>query len=178
MHFLRGPFLMRASLLLLLAIAAPAAAPARADDMMVTLKPEQIGQIFCLSRTGNDEGPIAGLLSPTLASAIATARERNAAWESANPGEKPPLGDGVPWQSWPDYAPLCAVGLVTLMQSDAKVEITYAFPDQPEADFTDTLLLKRVQMPAHGTGLWRLDNIAFGTGGDLVDTLTGVFDEM
>ncbi len=167
---------MRLALLPLLAATMLATVPARADDTMVTLKPEQIGQIFCLSRTGNDEGPIVGLLSPGLSDLIATAEEQNAAWEAANPGEKPPLGDGIPWQSWPDYAPECQVGLVTLMKSDAKVEISYAFPDQPDAGFTDTLLLKRVDIEGYGTSLWRLDNIAYATGGDLTTALGEAFE--
>ncbi|RYE08507.1 MAG: hypothetical protein EOP22_13245 [Hyphomicrobiales bacterium] len=158
---------MRSSLLAILLAAGFVAVPVRADDSMATLKPEQIGQIFCLSRTGNDEGAIEGLLSPALKSGMAEAWAANAAWEAANPGEKPPLGDGIPWQAWPDYAPECTVGLVTLMKSDARVEIAYAFPDQPDANFTDTLLLKRVEMPAFQAAFWRVDNIAYATGGDL-----------
>ena len=152
------------------------ALPALADDTMVTLKPEQIGQIFCLSRTGNDEAVIAGILSDELASSIDDAWEANEAWEQANPGDKPPLGDGIPWQSWPDYASDCTVGLVTLMKTDAKVEIQYGFPDQPDANFTDTLLLKRVEMADFQTGFWRIDNIAFSTGGDLKTSLAQAFE--
>jgi len=152
------------------------ALPAFADDTMVTLKPEQVGQIFCLSRIGNDEAVVSGILSDELASAIDGAWTANDAWEQANPGDKPPLGDGIPWQSWPDYAPDCSVGLVTLMKTDAKVEIQYGFPDQPDANFTDTLLLKRVDMPDYGTAFWRIDNISFATGGDLKTSLSQVFE--
>lgn len=166
------------TLLPLLLVSALSAAPALADDAMVTLKPEQIGQIFCLSRTGNDEGPLVGLMTPELSDLIATAEERDAEWAAANPGEKPPLGDGIPWQAWPDYAPDCATGLVTLMQTDAKVEIAYGFPDQPDANFTDTLLLKRVEMDQSGAAFWRLDNIAYATGGDLKATLNAAFDDL
>jgi hypothetical protein len=166
---------MRMSLLALLLAGGIFALPAAADDSMVTLKPEQIGQIFCLSRTGNDEGPIQGLLTGELDAVIADAWTRSDAWEAANPGEKPPLGDGVPWQAWPDYAPKCQVGLVTLMKSDAKVEIAYGF-DDAAANFTDTLLLKRVEMPDYGTAFWRIDNIAYATGGDLRAALTEVFE--
>ncbi|MDO8359191.1 MAG: hypothetical protein Q7T08_04035 [Devosia sp.] len=154
------------------------ALPAFADEGgMVTLKPEQIGQIFCLSRTGNDSGPIEGLLSDSLELAISDAENDNDNWEEANPGEKPPLGDGIPWQAWPDYAPLCTVGLVTLMKTDAKVEIEYAFPDSTDADFTDTLILKRVPMEDYGTAFWRIDNLAYATGGDLKAALLAAFAE-
>lgn len=167
---------MRSALLTLVFAAGLVAAPAIADDTVVTLKPEQIGQIFCLSRTGNDTGPIEGLLTTELSDAIDEAWVQDEAWETANPGEKPPLGDGIPWQAWPDYAPECKIGLVTLMKTDAKVEITYAFPDQPDAGFTDTLLLKRVDMPDYGTAFWRIDNIAYGTEGDLRSFLATAFD--
>ena len=161
-----------------LAVAAASllALPAFADDTMVTLKPEQIGQIFCLSRVGNDEAVISGILSEELASAIDGAWAANEAWESANPGDKPPLGDGIPWQAWPDYAAECTVGLVTLMKTDAKVEIQYHFPDEPDADFTDLLLLKRVDKPDYGTAFWRIDDVAFTTGGSLKTSLSQAFE--
>lgn len=149
--------------------------PVLADDTRIGLKADQVGEIFCLARLGNDTGPIDGLLTEGLETAIADAETKNAAWEEANPGEKPPLGDGVPWQSWPDYAPKCAVGLVSLMKSDARVEIAYTFPGDPEADFTDTLLLKRIDQPGDDTGAWRIDNIAYDTGGDLRTALAEAF---
>jgi hypothetical protein len=67
---------------------------------------------------------------------------------------------------------------VTLMKTDAKVEINYAFPEDAAANFTDTLLLKRVDMPDYDTGFWRIDNIAYSTGGDLKDVLTTAFDNL
>ena len=157
-----------------LAVAAASllAMPVHADDTMVTLKPEQIGQIFCLSRIGNDEAVISGILTAELTTAIDGAWTANDVWEKANPGDKPPLGDGIQWQSWPDYAAGCTVGLVTLMKSDAKVEIQYHFPDAADADFTDTLLLKRVDVPEYQTSFWRIDNVAFTTGGDLRTSLS------
>lgn len=150
--------------------------PAGAEDGMVTLKAEQIGQIFCLSRLGNDEGAITGLLSPDLTMVIAYAWAKNDAWEAANPGEKPPLGDGIPWQAWPDYAAECTVGLATLMATDAKVEIAYGFPEAPDAGFTDVLLLKRITDAELGTTHWRIDNIAYATGGDLRASIAGAFE--
>ncbi len=140
---------------------------------MATLKPEQVGQIFCFSRLGNDEAAVEGILSPALKSAIADAWSKDDAWEKANPGDKPPLGDGIPWQAWPDYAAECSVGLVTLMKTDARVEIHYGFPESADANFTDTLLLKRIDMADYGTAFWRIDNIAYATGGDLQATLRG-----
>ena len=167
---------MRSSFLAIMLVAGLTSVPAFADDSMATLKPEQIGQIFCLSRTGNDEAVIEGIMTAELKSAIADAWAKSDAWEMANAGEKPPLGDGVPWGTWTDYAPECAVGLVTLMKTDAKVEINYGFPDEPDANYTDTLLLKKVEMPDYGTGFWRIDNIAYSAGSDLKAQLLAAFE--
>jgi hypothetical protein len=169
---------MRIPALTVLAATSLFALSAAADDTMVTLKPEQIGQVFCLSHTGNDEALISGILTPELAAAIDDAWTNNGAWEAANPGDKPPLGDGIPWQAWSDYAAECTVGLATLMKTDAKVEIRYHFPDEPSADYTDILLLKRVDMPGYGTSFWRIDNVAFSTGGDLRASLVQAFEAM
>jgi hypothetical protein len=156
-------------------LAGSIAVPAFAEDSPRTLKPEEIGHIFCLSRLAGDTGPLDGLLSPDLATSIAEADELNLQWQDANPGDKPPLGDGIPWQSWPDYASECTVGLVTLMKNDARVEITYGFPGEPDATFTDTLLLKRIARD-DDSRVWRLDNLAYATGGDLVSALAEAFD--
>src|SRR6185312_9010311 len=107
------------------------ALPAWAGDnepkgQMVVLKANQIGQIFCLSRTGNDEAVIAGILTADLQKAIKVAEQKDDDWAKKNPGEKPPLGDGIGWQSSPDYADKCEIGLVTLSKTDAKVEIKYS----------------------------------------------------
>lgn len=163
---------------LLAALAATATtsfAFAEGEMTMTTLKPEQLGQIFCFSRLGNDEAVISGVLSADLQTAIAEAWAKDEAWENANPGEKPPLGDGIPWQAWPDYAADCKVGLVSLMKTDARVEINYAFPEDPAGNFTDTLLLKKIDQPDYGVGFWRIDNIAYSTGGDLKAQLLAAF---
>jgi hypothetical protein len=169
---------MRSSVLAILLAAGIATAPAIADDTMATLKPEHIGQIFCFSRLGNDEAVLDGILTAELKTAIADARTKDEAYEKQYPGEKPPLGDGIPWQAWPDYAAECTVGLVTLMKTDAKVEINYTFPEDAAANFTDTLLLKRVDQPDYGTGFWRIDNIAYSTGSELKAVLAGAFENL
>jgi hypothetical protein len=159
-----------------LLLATSFAAPTYADDTMATLKPEQIGLLFCLSRTGNDEAVISGIMTPELKTAITDAWAKDDAWEKANPGEKPPLGDGIPWGTWTDYAPECTVGLVTLMKTDAKVEISYGFPDQPDANYTDTLLLKKVDMADYQSSFWRIDNVAYSAGSDLKAQLLAAFE--
>ena len=117
-----------------------------------------------------------GLTGSDLTAAIADAWAKDEAWEKANPGEKPPLGDGIPWGTWTDYAPQCDVGLVTLMKTDAKVEISYTFPDDADANYTDVLLLKKIDQPDYGTGFWRIDNIAYSAGSDLKAQLVAAFE--
>jgi hypothetical protein len=149
------------------------AAPAMAQDYTI-LSPEQIGQIFCISRLGNDMAPVEGILTEALETALDEADFKNDAYEQAHPGEKPPLGDGFPWQAAPDYAAECTVGQVTLMMDEANVAIAYGFPEYPDANFTDTLNLKLVE-GEYGENVWRLDNIHFADG-NLRDALVLAFD--
>lgn len=152
------------------------AAPAFAEDQMITLRPAQFGEIFCIARLGNDMGPVTGILAAHLADAIAVAESKDAEWAQANPGDKPPLGDGIPWQSWPDYAPQCTVGNVTEnLDGSAEVELRYGFPDAPSADFTDRLMLEKTAIDEFGTEVWRIGNLAYATGGDLKAFLADAF---
>ncbi len=150
-------------------------APAFAQ--MRTLSPEDVGGIFCISRIGNDMAPVQGLLTPGLAQAIADAEQKDLEWAIANPGEKPPLGDGIPWQATADHAPECTVGLVGPSQGEAWVEITYSFPAAPDATFTDRLHLIEVDRPTYSVGAWRIDNIVYPDGDDLRAVLISAFDE-
>lgn len=148
-----------------------------ASAQMITITPAQIGEVFCISRLGNDIGPTVGLLTPALTQAIAEAEEKNTAWETANPGEKPPLGDGIPWQSYPDYAAQCAAGNVEPVMEGAwvAVEINYVFPDALDANYTDRLHLRQVTDPSVSAPFWRIDNVEYSDGGDLRSTLVSAF---
>lgn len=148
------------------------AAPAFAQDYVI-LSPEQIGQIFCISRLGNDMAPVEGLVTDELDAAIELAENQNDAYEDAHPGEKPPLGDGLPWQAAPDYAAECTVGEVTLMMDEATVAIDYGFPEYPDANFTDTLKLKLVE-GEYEEKVWRIDDVAFAEG-NMRDILVSAF---
>jgi hypothetical protein len=137
-----------------------------AHAQMVTISPEQIGQIFCIGSLGNDMAPVEALLTPDLAAVVADAWVKDAQAEAANPGDKPPLGDGLPWRSWPDYADGCAVSEVTTEAGAAHVHIGYTFAEYPEANYDNVLILKQVE-PADGTAaVWRIDDI------DLLDSVT------
>ena len=154
-------------------IAVLAAAPALAQPANLT--PRQIGEIFCAARTGNDMMPVTALLSETLTTAIADAEAQNEVIAKARPDEKPPLGDGIPWQAYPDYADRCAPGEVTFMMDEAIVPIAYSFTAYPDANFTDTLKLKLIDDPALGGRVWRIDDIAYATDGELRTTLVSAF---
>jgi hypothetical protein len=157
------------------------ALPAWADDneakgQMVVLKANQIGQIFCLSRLGNDEAVIEGILTADLSRTLSAAEQKNDAYAKAHPDEEPPLGDGIPWQSTPDYADTCDIGLVTLSKADARVEIKYGFAADPGSDYVDTLILKKVPIEGMDVGYWRIDDVLFPDGSDLRKSLAGAFD--
>lgn len=152
-----------------------AAAPAQAG--MATVTPEQVGEIFCISRTGNDDALLTGLLSDELRTLIAYADARNASLARAFPDEKPPLGDGIPWASYPDYAARCTVSVVAVESGTATLAIGYGFPEAPGADYTDTLVLEQQMHQVNpDIGVWRIGDVRYSTGGTLRDVLTTAFD--
>jgi hypothetical protein len=152
-------------------------APALAQDVPgpIHLTPEQLGQIFCISMLGNDMAAVFALATGDLLSAIDEAEFKNSEIEAAHPGEKPPLGDGIPWQAAPDYAATCTVGQVTMMMDEASVEIRHGFPEYPSADFTDRLKLKLDEGEENGERRWRIDNVAYADQGDLITALKSAF---
>lgn len=151
-----------------------AAVPVLGQEGPTILTPAQIGQIFCLGRIGNDMAPVEGLLTPDLGDVIAQAWARNDAWAAANPGDKPPLGDGIPWQAWQDYAPRCTARSASYEMDEARVWLDYVFPETPRAEFTDTLHLKLIPGP-DGWNVWRIDNVSFASGSDLRAALAAAF---
>lgn len=151
------------------------ALPVYAQMPMIT--PEQVGEIFCLARQGNDMNAIAGLASPALSAAIAYAEARNDVLQRASPDEKPPLGDGVPWQSYPDYASKCTVGPVTSSATASGVPITYSFDEAPDGDFTDMLVLVPIPIYPGLPAVLRIDDIGYASGSTLREALTLAFSE-
>lgn len=110
------------------------------------------------------------LLSASLTEAVKSALAENAKLQAATPDEKPPLGDGVPWQSVPDRAPVCEAGAVLAEGESTLVEVRYSFPDAPDANWTDRLVL----IP--GGGALVIDDIRYGAEGD-DDTLRKALTE-
>ena len=154
-----------------------AAAPVQAQTQMTTVTPEQIGEIFCISRTGNDDGILDGLLTDELRTLIAYAEARNETIATAYPDEKPPLGDGIPWTSFQDYAATCETGSIAIEGKTAHVTIGYGFPEATDANYTDTMDLRLVAHPFNpDIGIWRVDDIRYTTSGTLREALTTAFD--
>lgn len=150
------------------------AAPAQAE--MATVSPMQIGEIFCIARLGNDDGILAGTMTDELRTLVAYSEARNATIATAFPEDKPPLGDGIPWASFPDYAAKCSVGSVAVDGKAANVTVNYGFPAEPSADYSDTLQLKLMPHPWDpDTGIWRLDDIRYTTSQTLRETLAAIF---
>ena len=123
------------TLVLTLSLAAlPTASPA-AETALET------GDAFCKSRLASDDAALRLLLSPSLVKIVEEAERRNAIIAEASPGEKPPFGDGLPYQSFQDHATGCTPGTVKEDANGAEIEIKYSFPEKPNSDWTDRLVL-------------------------------------
>lgn len=121
------------------------------------LSPFQIGDIFCTASLADDMAPVMGLLTADFKATIDEAQAKNDALAAANPDEKPPLGDGLPWREYPDYADGCTVGTV----SDDAVTINYSFSASPDANYSNSLRLEQVDM--FGRQVWRIVNVDFSS---------------
>jgi hypothetical protein len=157
-----------ASLLMMAAVAG--VAPARAD---ATADAEKLGDLFCLVAMNGDGGEFGRsyLVTRSLGAAIDEAIRKNDEIAAARPGDKPPLGNGVPFQSYPDTPPVCHAGKFTEAEGKRTVEIQYIFTDTPDANWTDRLVL------ASEDGRLRIDDVLFGTesSGGLRSALVGLF---
>jgi hypothetical protein len=151
-------------------------APSLAE--MAVVSPAEIGEIFCIARQGNDDGILAGTLRADLRGLIDGAMRVSDEAARAHPDEKPPLGDGIPWSSFPDYAAECSVGSVAVEGDTAKVTVQYGFPESRDADYADTLVLALVPHPYDpATKIWRINDITYTTSGTLREVLAEVASE-
>ncbi len=134
-----------------------------------------LGEAFCLMKDGPEAvGPLL-LVTPALAAEIRAALAKNAEIQKAHPDEKPPLGDGVPFQSYQDVSPKCEVGTVEGEGIGAVVEIKHCFPDEPSANYSDRLVLGA----GWNEGTLGIDDILYGAEGDhgtLRKTLVTAFE--
>lgn len=112
-----------------------AACPAQAEDAA------QIAEAFCAARQADDEAATLKLMTPSLQQAVQDAQARNQVLADANPMEKPPFGDGIPYQAFPDAAPVCNAGDKGELGGQATIQVRYEFPDEPSGSWTDRLVL-------------------------------------
>lgn len=135
--------------------------------------PADFGATFCKASLANDMAPVEAALTPDLASVIAAAETKNAEIQAAAPDEKPPLGDGLPWRSWPDFADGCEVGAITEEAGKTLVEIRYSFKTSPDANYADHIVL----IPAAGSSdSWQLDDVKLIDDMTLRSVLAGAFE--
>ena len=135
--------------LLLASAALPAGGAFAADD------PSAIVEAFCKARLAGDEAATLALLTPSLVKVIDEAKARKDVIAKATPGEKPPIGDGIPYQAFPDLAQDCEAGRVEEKPGRIEIEVNYRFSETPNADWTD-----RLKLVAESDGL-RIDDIMF-----------------
>lgn len=134
---------------LLALTALPAGTAFAADD------PAAIVEAFCKARLADDETATLALLTLSLIKVIDEAKARNEVIAKATPDEKPPFGDGIPYQAFPDLAQGCEVGKIDEKPGRLEIEVNYLFPDTPNADWTD-----RLKLVTEDGGL-RIDDIVF-----------------
>ncbi len=112
-----------------------------AGDALAADDPSAIASAFCKARLADDEAATLALLTPSLAKTIDEAKARSDVIAKATPDEKPPFGDGIPYQSFPDLAQGCEAGKVDQKPGRVEVEVNYLFPETPKANWTDRLKL-------------------------------------
>ena len=141
-------------LALSIALSAVVLNPAHAEG---TDPNKRLGELFCQLKQTGDENRVRYLLTKDLAAEIDKAYARNEVIAQASPDEKPPLGDGVPFQSFPDVAPVCKPGAIAWADGVSQVDIEHAFPATPDANWTDRIVV-RVE-----DGLPKVDDVRYGT---------------
>ena len=107
---------MRAFLLnMLLALLA---GPAQAADPSAV---QRLAEAFCAAVRASDEAAAEALMTQELRDGVAALRIVNEAFVAENPGEKPPLGNGLRLTAYQDYPESCTPEAVT----DLGAELVY-----------------------------------------------------
>jgi hypothetical protein len=128
-----------------------------------------VAESFCVARIIGDMSLAEAYFSEELSYAIDKAMAQNAVIQKQHPDEKPPLGDGVPWGTYPDAVPECVVDYDAATATPAEIPVTYRYPEAPDANWTDKLVLRQVD------GEWKLDDVLYQDGGKLTEFLVSAF---
>ncbi len=129
-----------------------------ASAQVAPLTPTELGTLFCEATQSGDMSAVKSYFADELDVAIALAEADSAVRQLAKPDEKPPLGDGVPWASYPDAADECTVVYVNDNATPTEVAIARKYVGGADADHQDVLLVT-------GTGFdIRLDDVRYADG--------------
>lgn len=133
--------------------------------IMTATKPasaEMAATKFCRAYQANSDWRMKMIMTEDLKDQWRAAEKQNTAIQRARPGEKPPLGDGIPVASFQDSMPECAVGKITQRGDGAIVSINHIDPAKPASNWTDRIVVKKegtayliddVTFPSHGGSL-------------------------
>jgi hypothetical protein len=125
------------------------AAPVHAADPAGVLR---LAEDFCTAVRASDEAAAEALMTPALRDGIAALRVANEAFMAANPGEKPPLGNGLRLTAYQDYPESCTPEAV----SETGADLVY----QP-AGVTDGAWRDRLEVVAGPEGEALISDILY-----------------
>lgn len=119
------------------------------------LQSEALARQFCAAVLKGDEAAAVALMTPDLQLQVAQLRLFDADWQARNPGEKPPLGNGLRLTAWQDAPGTCTPGETARY----RIELIYTPAGAPAEQWRDTLVLLRV------AGDLKVADIEFDKGG-------------
>lgn len=118
-------------------------------------EPQRVAAAWCKALVDQEDATALSLMGADLRRLVEQARAADAAFRARNPGEKPPLGDGLRLTSFPDALDGCEI--TGIAGSVATVRLLPA--GAPDGSWQDRLYLK-----ADGTKL-RVDDVGFAPDG-------------
>lgn len=105
------------------------------------VKPQDVATAFCQAYLDKNTGAMRALFTPSLANEVAAAEKRSKAIAEATPDLNAPFAAGIPFQSFPDPAPVCEPGDVSQAGQRIEIELMYTHPDGSASNWTDRLKL-------------------------------------
>lgn len=125
--------------------------------------PLAVAKIFCSHQLAIDErnqitpyyAHLDKILTPDLSRLIAKAHDKTDEFVKANPQQKPPLGDGIPFMSVQDYPTTCTTWVTQLKQNSALLAVRYTFGEQDAHDVTNHLRIRKIG------GSWKIDDVIY-----------------
>lgn len=115
----------------------------------------EVAQAWCDAIERHDEAAAEALMSDGLRSGVARLRQADAAFRTAHPGDKPPLGDGLRLTSFPDPVEAC-----TTARIEGDVVVLRIVPEGvPGGAWEDRLHVRQ------GPGGPEIDDVGFAPAG-------------